>query len=331
MMQPASAPDSCVGSDGTPSKRQRVSNVSSDASVDFPVTSPLQIPDDAMIRIMQYVDWDDGTHRKCNRLLCRPTEWMNKDYDSKRPLVIRVDDTTIEYITFYASSSLQLDRHERPEFDVFDADGNRLQCTYSPSSYDPRVSIELIPAIGDGEVRWVRIYPVARPLTRISYLESGNALETNCGGICIMSLGTVGLRSLIYLLSGNIGPCTLAGLLTGDGYTAPLEHVDVSSITNMTGMFFRNAKFNQPLARWNMSNVTSTRYMFYDAKTFNQPIGSWDVSSAETMSCMFSGANAFNQDIAGWNVARVERADEIFDRASALNPSYQPKFGVHWK
>ena len=47
----------------------------------------------------------------------------------------------------------------------------------------------------------------------------------------------------------------------------------------------------------NLSSVTDMSQMFWNATSFNQDIGGWDVSNVTTMSAMFNSDSAFNQDI----------------------------------
>ena len=77
-----------------------------------------------------------------------------------------------------------------------------------------------------------------------------------------------------------------------------IENWDVSSVTDMSGMFEYCKKFNQPLNDWNVSSVTNMSYMFYNCKKFNQPLSGWDVSSVTDMSYMFDGC-FISQKLAG--------------------------------
>ena len=48
---------------------------------------------------------------------------------------------------------------------------------------------------------------------------------------------------------------------------------DVSSVTDMSGMFGRSP-FNGDLSDWDVSSVTDTSYMFYDS-SFNGDLSGW--------------------------------------------------------
>ena len=71
-----------------------------------------------------------------------------------------------------------------------------------------------------------------------------------------------------------------------------LETRDVSSVINMSHMFYNNDNqrpfaFNQDIGNWNVSNVKSMRNMFQNANQFNQDISKWDVSNCTDMRYMF--------------------------------------------
>jgi hypothetical protein len=51
--------------------------------------------------------------------------------------------------------------------------------------------------------------------------------------------------------------------------------------------------FNQHIRSWDVSSVADMSEMFWCAKDFNQNIGSWDVSSVTRKKIMFESAKAF--------------------------------------
>ena len=55
----------------------------------------------------------------------------------------------------------------------------------------------------------------------------------------------------------------------------------------MKNMFNNAHAFNQPLNNWNVSSVTDMSYMFYFAVVFDQPLNNWNVSNVTTMEFMF--------------------------------------------
>jgi surface protein len=104
---------------------------------------------------------------------------------------------------------------------------------------------------------------------------------------------------------------------------------DVSGVTNMAGLFYQKAQFNEDISGWNVSNVTSmggatawdgrSLGMFRDASAFNQDISGWNVSSVTNMHEMFWKAFDFNQNISRWDVSDVEDMGSMFQSASAFN------------
>jgi surface protein len=130
---------------------------------------------------------------------------------------------------------------------------------------------------------------------------------------------------------------------------------NVSTIIDMTSLFFRASNFNQPLNSWNTSNVTSMSSMFNNAIKFNQNIGSWNVSKVQSFGTMFYSslasphdfnngnssdinnwiintnpaqsvemgsmfrASKFNQPLNGWDTSRVTTMSAMFTSATLFN------------
>jgi surface protein len=94
---------------------------------------------------------------------------------------------------------------------------------------------------------------------------------------------------------------------------------DLSSVTDMSSMFYGATSFNQDIGSWNTASVTNMSQMFYGASSFNQNIGSWNTASVTNMSEMFLNAYAFNQDIGSWNTASVTNMSRMFYGVSSFN------------
>ncbi|MBM1107838.1 BspA family leucine-rich repeat surface protein [Aurantibacter crassamenti] len=96
------------------------------------------------------------------------------------------------------------------------------------------------------------------------------------------------------------------------------ENWDVSTITNMSGMFQTSA-FNQPIGSWDVGNVTDMSATLFQAQSFNQPLNNWDVSNVLNMNNMFRTTRSFNQDLSSWDVSNVTNMDLMFAETDIFN------------
>ncbi|MHA1354420.1 MAG: BspA family leucine-rich repeat surface protein, partial [Candidatus Heimdallarchaeota archaeon] len=119
---------------------------------------------------------------------------------------------------------------------------------------------------------------------------------------------------------GNVGSyfygCSNLNITTSD-------ILDLTGTTTLYQAFRHCSTLDEVkgMNEWDVSSVTNMAGMFYYASTFNQNIGNWDVSSVTAMGWMFYYASAFNQDIGNWNVSNVSQMLYIFDgvKLSILN------------
>ncbi|MBC6410640.1 MAG: DUF285 domain-containing protein, partial [Ekhidna sp.] len=94
---------------------------------------------------------------------------------------------------------------------------------------------------------------------------------------------------------------------------------NLSNVTDMSGMFYKAASFNQDISNWNVSSVTDMSGLFEGAASFNQDISDWEVSNVTNMLGMFAGAASFNQDISNWEVSNVTNMSGMFAGAVSFN------------
>jgi surface protein len=107
------------------------------------------------------------------------------------------------------------------------------------------------------------------------------------------------------------------------GFNQDLTNWDVSSVNNMSYLFFRS-NFNGDISTWDVSSVTNMSGMFNESNNFNRSIGDWDVSSVTNMEVMFRGNTSFNQDIGNWDVSNVNNMVAMF----AFNTIFNRNIGA---
>jgi surface protein len=96
---------------------------------------------------------------------------------------------------------------------------------------------------------------------------------------------------------------------------------DVSSVTDMSFMFQLASSANPDTSNWDVSSVTDMSNMFDNATSFNNPVNNWDVSNVTNMRRIFRAATSFNNPVNNWDVSSVTDMNNLFYNATAVNPN----------
>ncbi len=114
------------------------------------------------------------------------------------------------------------------------------------------------------------------------------------------------------------------------GLKVDLNFIDVSSVTNMSGLF-EKSKFTGDISLWDVSNVTDMSYMFAGS-SFNGNISRWNVSNVTDMRYMFfeedsllgNKRNPFNKDLSSWRISIDKTATWGMFFFCKIQPQYKP-------
>jgi len=80
---------------------------------------------------------------------------------------------------------------------------------------------------------------------------------------------------------------------------ADISSWDVSSVTDMSFIFFYAAKFNVDISAWDVSSVTNMSHMFFNAETFQQKKLCWDLRGKNRQNMFAGSLCSVNQCILG--------------------------------
>ncbi len=105
---------------------------------------------------------------------------------------------------------------------------------------------------------------------------------------------------ILYWQVGNV--TDMEKMFSTSKFNGDISGWDISKVTNMKGMFWRNIVFNGDITKWDVRKVTDIREMFKLAIAFNQDISGWAIEGTNDITSILEGANDFNQDIYEWNV-----------------------------
>lgn len=132
--------------------------------------------------------------------------------------------------------------------------------------------------------------------------------------------GTTNLRITATDQPNLAGVTTTKRFFAGSGLTTVpnISQWDVSSVTDMTGMFEAASNFNDDLGNWDVSNVQTMHRMFASARQFCANLNSWQVGNVRDMSYMFNdicyAPGTQTIDLSNWDVSRVTNMEAMFKR-----------------
>lgn len=96
---------------------------------------------------------------------------------------------------------------------------------------------------------------------------------------------------------------------------------DVSSVTDMAGMFQSNANLNfLNISNWNTQSLTTTQNMFKDCVSLTSlDVSGWDTTKITNMASTFSNCASLNElDISNWNTSNITNMSYLFAECASL-------------
>ncbi len=105
--------------------------------------------------------------------------------------------------------------------------------------------------------------------------------------------------------------------------------LDVSHITDMSGMFQGLVDFNQDISGWDVSNVSNMNYLFKDCHSFNQDLSKWNTSTLTYSDSMFKYCTSFDQDLSKWDIRHFRGMNELVQIFNTRTNSMDTKNYTH--
>lgn len=97
------------------------------------------------------------------------------------------------------------------------------------------------------------------------------------------------------------------------GPACDLNHLDVSGLTNMAGIF-QDLPFNGDISGWDTGRVENMACLFQDS-AFAGDISQWNTSSLRNTTRMFKNS-VFNGDLQAWNMRKCRSLIGMFQNAA---------------
>ena len=107
-----------------------------------------------------------------------------------------------------------------------------------------------------------------------------------------------------------------------EAYYGHISTWDVGDVTDFNGIFY-HTDFNDDITNWDVSSATNMYGMFQYATAFNQDLSNWDISSVTDMRYMFEEAYAFNQWLC-WPNLNID-----YDDDATLHTNYYTVGGAY--